>query len=111
MIKYDKKTKDGNVAVIISRGFGAGWSTWNYEDDLNEAMKFDSRLVDLIENGESEKITEDFLQNLWGVDYSICTLGSNGLDVVWLPFGTQFYIDEYDGAESIVTSDHFSSTA
>jgi hypothetical protein len=27
----EKYIKDGKVAVLYSAGYGAGWSTWNYD--------------------------------------------------------------------------------
>lgn len=44
----NKWIKGGKVAVIISPGFGAGWSTWGEEKD-KQAMLFDSELASLIE--------------------------------------------------------------
>ena len=33
----------------------------------------------------------------------VCVLGVDGLSVHWLPIGTAFEVDEYDGAESLRT--------
>ena len=30
----EKVIRDGKVAVLYSPGYGAGWSTWCYNDDL-----------------------------------------------------------------------------
>ena len=43
-----KLIRDGKVGVIISPDFGAGWSTWNDDED-REAMLFDSELIIMME--------------------------------------------------------------
>lgn len=95
-----KLIRDGKVAVLVSGGFGAGWSTWNY--DYPE-MLFDpvvARMVDCEEPDwhEIEKYCEE--------KYPDAYLGGlDGLYVAWLPEGTAFQIHEYDGAESVKIRD------
>lgn len=86
----NKVTKDGHVAVIVSGGFGAGWSTWNEAEDV-----FDPEIVNWIEEGKVG----------WPLGEGDSRFGG-GLEqarVVWLPEGTLFRIDEYDGGETLVT--------
>ena len=90
--------RDGMVAVLVSRGFGAGWSSWNSGHD---ALLFDPAIVAAIEAGDrdaavarAEVIHPD---GYFG--------GIDGLTVKWLPVGTAFQISEYDGSEGIETSD------
>ena len=47
----EKVIKDGKVGVLVSPGFGAGFSSWGYPD---EAI-FDPNLIDLVENGENPR--------------------------------------------------------
>jgi hypothetical protein len=101
MIEYTKRYNDkGEVAVLYSPGFGAGWSTWAL-GEIAEAITFDSRLVDLVLNDQRDKITEEYINELYG---KYCyTGGASDLEIEWLPKGTLFKIDEYDGSESVVT--------
>lgn len=96
----EKFIKDGKIAVLYSPGFGAGWSTWNYE--TGEKCVFSPEIVQKVINGED--ITEEFCEQLFGVDY-VCTLGCEKLKIKWLDPGTQFVIEEYDGSESIILLD------
>jgi hypothetical protein len=95
----NKTIKDGQVAVVYSPRYGAGWSTWN---PGRFEMVFDPGLVDLVESGDKEKILA-YVTLRWG-DANI--LGVDDLEVEWIAEGTEFVIDEYDGAETIVLRDH-----
>lgn len=88
----DKVVENGRVAVIVSPGFGAGWSTW--ADD--ESVCFDPILVEWIRNGKNGKPPLDH--------YGPEAPYAGGLDdaqVVWILEGTRFEITEYDGSEGI----------
>ena len=89
----EKVIKDGKVGVLVSPGFGAGFSTWGYP---TEAI-FDPTLIELVEN---EKVQEavDYCEAKWEDDYSG---GVQDLRVFWVPEGTKFQITEYDGSESL----------
>lgn len=99
MTKSIKKlVRDGKVAVLYSPGFGAGWFTWNPE--LPELI-FDPVIVDFV---EKEQWAE--LDTYVKLKYSdIYDGGMRDLTVVWLAVGTEFQINEYDGAESIEIKD------
>lgn len=103
----NKYVEDGHVAVIISPGFGAGWTTWN---NHNMNLVFDPILVELVkllhkENTESEKL--DIIKRIEARAEELEPDGYFGsaseLGIVWLPEGTRFIIEEYDGSESIRT--------
>ena len=49
---------DGQVAVLYSPGYGAGWSTWN---DFSGCLIFDSRIVELVLQNKHEEITKSWL--------------------------------------------------
>lgn len=90
-----KVVRDGKVAVIYSPGFGAGWSTWDY--DYGEALIFDPMLVKYIEDNN-----RDALYSYVAMRYPDAYTG--GLDdavITWITEGTLFRINEYDGSESI----------
>lgn len=96
----EKLIRDGKVAVIYSPGFGAGWSTWG-DSQHKQSMVFDPVIAQMIiDNADSDK-----LHAVAAERYPDAYLG--GLDdceVAWLPVGTVFEIDEYDGSESIRTT-------
>ena len=90
----EKVIKDGKVGVLVSPGFGAGFSTWGAPI---EAI-FNPTLIELV---EQEKVQEaiDFVEKTWEDVYSG---GVQDLIVVWVPEGVEFIIEEYDGSESLM---------
>jgi hypothetical protein len=97
-----KVIRDGKVAVLFSPGFGAGWYTWNRIQEKAEQMIFDPAIVEIL-----EKQSADWKKQLF--DYASKEYrdgyfgGINELCIDWIPVGTKFYIDEYDGSEKIMT--------
>jgi hypothetical protein len=90
----NKLIEDGKVAVLYSPGFGAGWYTWNY--DTPEIL-FDPAIVKFVEN---KKWAE--LDTYVTLKYpEIYKGGMTDLEVEWIPEGTWFKVNEYDGSESI----------
>lgn len=93
----EKYIKDGQVAVLFSPGFGAGWYTWNTD---YPQMVFDPKIVEfLIEDADNltDKIVK-YCENTYPDSY---LGGAEDLVVCWIPIGTEFRINEYDGSESI----------
>jgi len=76
----EKLEKDGMIAVAVSYGYGAGWSTWN---SVFEEGKYDEAadLCDELEMGYPN--------------------GAFDVKLEWVPKGTMFRIGEYDGYESL----------
>lgn len=91
----EKLVKDGMVAVIYSPGFGAGWSTW--ADKSAEAFVFDKRIAEAVLEGDLDKAAEVACE----ISPDAYLGGARDLQVKWLPVGTAFRINEYDGSESI----------
>lgn len=90
----NKVIRDNKVAVLVSPGFGAGWYTWNTE---RPECLYDPAVVAWVEAG---KVGEPPVSQYEpGYFY---TGGAHDLIIYWLPVGTQFRIDEYDGSESLV---------
>ncbi len=89
----NKVIKDGKVAVLISRGFGAGFYTWGAPI---EAI-FDPKLIELVESEDFDGANE-YVENTYPGVY---TGGVGDLVVVWVDEGEEFIIEEYDGNESI----------
>ena len=99
----NKVIRDGKVAVLVSRGYGAGWSTWT---DEIETYLFHPKLVQMVEEERHSEITTEWMEQELGLDVSY-TGGTDGLEIQWVPIGTKFVIDEYDGHESLRTIDDF----
>ena len=108
-----KYVNDGKVAILVSPGFGAGWSTWN---DAN--LSCDKRVVEFYFQHKDDK---QFLKKLddidskeaknaenlfksWGYE-GVYFGGFSDIEVHWLPVGTKYRITEYDGCETIETVD------
>lgn len=90
-----KVVRDGKVAVIVSRDFGAGWSTWATK--LGSASVFAPDVVEWIEGGKQG-----------GTEFATKYGYTEGLidaEIEWVPVGQRFFISEYDGAESVVLID------
>jgi hypothetical protein len=102
----DKVIRDGKVAVLISKGFGAGWYSCYSE---YPELVFHPKLVEMVEQKRQSEITDEWLKEHISID--ICCDGADDLEIVWIPQGTAFYIDEYNGAESVVTSARFNLIA
>jgi hypothetical protein len=102
----DKVIRDGKVAVLISHGFGAGWYTWN---STHKELLFHPKLVEMVENGKAKDITDEWVEN--NLELDIYCGGASGLQIHWLPIGTAFHVEEYDGAESLHTIDELTIIA
>lgn len=90
----DRVIRNGQVAVIFSPDHGAGWYSWHGSAEL----LFDPSIVQWLEANELDKI-ENYLILKYPNNY----FGRlDELTIQWIPVGTEFRIDEYDGAESII---------
>lgn len=89
----DMVIRDGKVAVLVSPGFGAGWSTWA---DDPEAALYAPDVVEWIEAGKPA-IDADDAFGKYGYTDGLCSV-----KIEWLPLGTRFVVDEYDGSEFLV---------
>lgn len=96
-----KVIRNRKVAVLVSPGFGAGWSSWN-TGPLEEFLLFDERLVLAKEAGHDEADIEA-LMGAWFGDDQPYIGGWDQVVIEWVPVGTQFRIDEYDGSETLRT--------
>lgn len=94
MDKYENEY--GQIGVIISRGFGAGWSTWN---DDGEFFSMDKTLVEMKLNDASEEEVEAYCRKVR--DDTPYMGGWSDACVEWIDKGTSFTIEEYDGSESL----------
>jgi hypothetical protein len=85
----------GEVAVIYSPGYGAGWSTWNSE--LGEAAIFDKDLVEALLANDHLKVAS-IAESKYPDAYAG---GLEKASIEWVPIGSQFDILEYDGSERV----------
>jgi hypothetical protein len=90
----NKLVDNGKVAVLYSPGFGAGWSTWNQE--VPEII-FDPAIVKFVETDQWAELNTYVTLKYPG----LYTGGMKDLAIAWVPEGTLFKINEYDGSESI----------
>lgn len=97
-----KVIRDGRVAVLFSPGFGSGWSTWS-GDEFKDWALFSPEVVAWVEGGKVGDIDE-IVNSAHGYDNSFYLGGASDLEIDWIPVGTQFRIDEYDGSESVVVN-------
>lgn len=113
-------TSDGLVLVLVSPGYGGGWSTSCYDPSLRKQMIFDSRLIQYV---ASQDFKEHFSKNKNSIDIiddiyfkqlittffsqditKECYIDINTFSQLYIdmiPKNSQFRIVEYDGSESI----------
>lgn len=98
MPEFEKLVRNGEIAVVYSPGYGAGWSTWN-DERFAEALCMDSEIAEAVIS-EDYDLAKKIAEEKHGA--SIC--GSHKLRIEWVPKGVQFRVSEYDGFESVVLS-------
>lgn len=88
--------ENDELGVLVSDGFGAGWSTWNEKE-----LAYDKRIVEkFLENVSSDEM-RNFVESL---GYARPYMGGyEDIELEFIPRGTVFRIHEYDGLESIET--------
>ena len=104
MTNLMKKVNDrGEVAILVSPGYGAGWYSWNTD---YPQLLFDPEIVDFVLECEKNDVSyidkEKQIINKFQSKYPNAYLGgADGLKVKWIKQGTQFKIKEYDGSERV----------
>lgn len=102
-----KVVRNGKVAVIYSPGSDSGFYTWNKETEGIEELIYLPELVDLIEQGELSQLTiKHVIDKYSSIDSNTLEWINSNLTLIWLPEGTIFNIEDYDGAEYIVIKDY-----
>ena len=94
----NKLIRNGQVAVIYSPEFGAGWSTWN---PRHPGILFDPAIVEFVEKKQDEELQVYVTLKYPGINDG----GIMGLTIEWIPAGALFRVNEYDGAETIELRD------
>lgn len=93
-MKFEKLVRDGQVAVLYSPGFGAGWYSWNTD---HPGIAFDREIVEAVLAGKRDEAME-IAERKYPDSY---TGGGGSLEIEWVPQGSRFIVDEYDGSESV----------
>jgi hypothetical protein len=100
----EKKIVNGKVAVIIAKQLnkkGQGWFTHHRKEEL----VFDSRLVSIIENGLSHKLSKDLIFKTTGIrlskHYDLLSIKKN-LKVVYVPQNEKFRMSLKDNREDVI---------
>jgi hypothetical protein len=91
----EKLVVNNNVAVVYSPGYGAGWSTWDY--DNSEELCTRKEIAEFV-------LAKDFnsLEKFMNENYPDTYLGGmEDLSIEWVPVGCLFRINVYDGSESV----------
>ena len=91
MEKYYNENED--VGVLVSPGFGAGWSTWNTTE-----IALDKRVIEkFLENVSSAEMC-DYIEE---IGYERPYMGGySSLELEFVPRGVKFKNNEYDVHES-----------
>lgn len=95
--RAERVVRDGMVAVLISPGYGAGWSSWG-DESLREQKLFCPRMVEALEAGVSKAELQKIARKEFPEEYSG---GVDQLRVEWVREGEPIRIVEYDGSERI----------
>lgn len=95
----EKVIRDGLVAVLYAPGFGAGWFSWHDIEDL----VYDPVVVDMVEREKDPDNIVKYCVSKYSDSHYYG--GADQLAIQWLPVGTRFVINEYDGSESVLTEE------
>lgn len=90
----NKIVRDGKAAVIHTTTYGRGWFSWH---NSREAL-YDPELVAWIMDCYPVARLRYFEEKY--PDFDSHTL--ERLDISWVPIGTRFMVQEYDGMEWVV---------
>lgn len=94
-------TKDGDIEILISPGFGAGWSTWD-SNSINLAV--DKKIIDFFKKyGKYVSLDKlkTFLESI-GYEGVYCG-GWKNIVIEKIKPNCKFRIDEYDGSEELIS--------
>jgi hypothetical protein len=85
--------------VLISTGFGSGWSSQAYDADTRSSMLYDADIIAYLEAGNELYVGHPLLQKYEDADVYISPRSLQGLVVTKAT--TPFRVTEYDGSEGI----------
>ena len=88
----------GEIGILVSGGFGAGWSTWASSN--RDFLTMNKTLIEMCLQNTSQIKVDDYLESH---NIDTYTGGWKDCRVEYLPPNTPFHINEYDGSESLWT--------
>lgn len=90
MAEYEKYVNEkGEVAVLYSPEYGAGWYTWN----SHKGLLFDKEIVQAVLDKDFVAVI-DIAKRKYP---KCCVLGAEQLTIEWMRPGTAFEIEEHNG--------------
>lgn len=110
----EKLVIDNHVAVIYSPGYGSGWFTNHGIDELlfdpivaKKILEAECEAPFSLLNEKTQEEIHAYCIEKYGEAYENSFPGLAELVVKFVPVGTEFRIDEYDGSESVTTKDQY----
>lgn len=94
-----KVIKDGKVAVLVHADFGGNWSYGINNKKEREKYMFCPEIIKWIEDGKIYSIEKFIKENFNGNDHTMSLVKELGIE--WVDIGRKFFIEDYDGNESI----------
>lgn len=94
-----KQLIGGKIAVVYHPGYGAGWYTWH---GIKEAL-FDPDLIDFIREEKFEE-GQKYIEETYNLDGNVYKIKE--LDIYKVMPGSKFLLLEYDGSETLISSDN-----
>lgn len=84
--------------VLVSHGYGAGWSSWN-----QPRLAYDRKVIEywLTHKDEKSEVVEEWLRKNGYPNTYVSFSNWRNLVLEWVPINVYWRIREYDGAESI----------
>ena len=96
------------VAIIISKGYGSGFSTWQSINDIEKEKSLAEPVAFNCPNAFFENLSDINKQSL---EDNKSIIDFEDLEVQWIPEDSAYRIDEYDGSETLVTIQSLTSIA
>lgn len=92
----------GEVAVILNREYGVGWST-AADHNIREEVLFCPAIAKLLADRGPDYVQwiTEYCRNTWPDFYC----NPAGLEMYWVAKGREFMVREYDGHESLMFLD------
>lgn len=95
-----KVIRNSKVAVLLSPGYGAGWSTWAHTPYEQDCLHH-PRWVQWVEEGKKED-PEGIAREIWGENHAYtCLGGAKDLIIQWVDEDHDFKITCHDGWERL----------
>lgn len=95
---WENETHD-RYGVLVSPGYGAGWSSWN-----SPRLAYDRKVIEYWlahKNERNDEVIEEWLQKNGYPHTYVSSSNWRNLTLEWIPVNICWRIREYDGAESI----------